>query len=686
MSGKFSDQPDKITPVSGDLFPLVDVAAPATLKKITWANLVAAMQGAFASVSTTVASIVRRATVTEVTNGSNVDAFVAPNDLATELAKRVPHSLATAANDVLVGAAGGGSLIKKTLAEFKAILGLGSAAYVDTGATSGKVPVLDGSNKIALALLYIGGALGLVQFDAGGKYPAADGSQITNLPVGAPKDYVTGLQLSASGIGSVSLPTTFKQRSSNINYVYCANANSYLSAGSVVTITGLGGTGYNGTFTLLGAGTGYIWYTCVAVNDTYAADSGGTITCSQRNGLMKNGLRIAPGVCRDSTNTKDMILNTALTKNIQGLFSIGDGSGGADTYSGSSVSGIPFKTRQRAANIGYITGNTQNVAPIGVGNQVVLSGFGGSGYNNTVTITGVVRNSGSTSNGGCGWYAAFACSGSDEGVTADATGRAAITDQLLSAQLWWVLLIMKDDGTVDAMISRSKTPTLPSGFVCSRIIGRFVTDHYRGVDTASISGPNNRKELHRYSQPTWEVPPWAGEIAVEVQGGGGAATGSSGCYAKVLFNLAAGAVVPLVVGEPGVPGCNGTTQAEGGPTAFGSFVTSPGGRTGVAASTVRSSRRQPTVSAGDPIYIWPEDEPWCIYSDDNVTATSYYQSGDTPFGPGSIGQGGSYSEGAGNCPLETAFGAGSGPFGGDRGYMTYICGMAAGGCVTIEYL
>lgn len=45
----------------------------------------------------------------------------------------VQHSLATAANDVLVGG-GIGGWVKKTLAEFKTILGLGTAAYTDSSA------------------------------------------------------------------------------------------------------------------------------------------------------------------------------------------------------------------------------------------------------------------------------------------------------------------------------------------------------------------------------------------------------------------------------------------------------------------------------------------------------------------------------------------------------------------------
>lgn len=48
--------------------------------------------------------------------------------IETELDKRISHSLATTANDFLV-ASGVGAFVKKTLAEVKTILGLGSAAY-----------------------------------------------------------------------------------------------------------------------------------------------------------------------------------------------------------------------------------------------------------------------------------------------------------------------------------------------------------------------------------------------------------------------------------------------------------------------------------------------------------------------------------------------------------------------------
>jgi hypothetical protein len=66
------------------------------------------------------------------------------NDLVTNVKARILHSLSTAENDVLVGS-GSNSFIKKTLSEFKAILGLGDAAYKNTGTSSGTLAAGDDS-------------------------------------------------------------------------------------------------------------------------------------------------------------------------------------------------------------------------------------------------------------------------------------------------------------------------------------------------------------------------------------------------------------------------------------------------------------------------------------------------------------------------------------------------------------
>jgi hypothetical protein len=66
------------------------------------------------------------------------------NDLVTNVKARILHSISTAENDVLVGS-GSNSFIKKTLNEFKAILGLGDAAYKNTGTISGTLAAGDDS-------------------------------------------------------------------------------------------------------------------------------------------------------------------------------------------------------------------------------------------------------------------------------------------------------------------------------------------------------------------------------------------------------------------------------------------------------------------------------------------------------------------------------------------------------------
>jgi hypothetical protein len=70
------------------------------------------------------------ASQSEVNTGTNLTKFVSPSTFAgaSKWNTKINHALATAANDFLV-ASGVGVFVKKTLAEVKTILGLGSAAY-----------------------------------------------------------------------------------------------------------------------------------------------------------------------------------------------------------------------------------------------------------------------------------------------------------------------------------------------------------------------------------------------------------------------------------------------------------------------------------------------------------------------------------------------------------------------------
>ena len=70
---------------------------------------------------------VELATAAEATAGTDNTKAIHPAGLKVELDKKISHSLTTAVNDFLV-ASGAGIFIKKTLAEVKTILGLGTAA------------------------------------------------------------------------------------------------------------------------------------------------------------------------------------------------------------------------------------------------------------------------------------------------------------------------------------------------------------------------------------------------------------------------------------------------------------------------------------------------------------------------------------------------------------------------------
>jgi len=98
----------KATPVDADEVPLVDSVASYGMKRLTWANLKATLKTYFDTLYSAASH--------------THSAYVA-------------HSLATAANDFLV-ASGAGAFVKKTLAEVKTILGLGSLAYKSTAEES----------------------------------------------------------------------------------------------------------------------------------------------------------------------------------------------------------------------------------------------------------------------------------------------------------------------------------------------------------------------------------------------------------------------------------------------------------------------------------------------------------------------------------------------------------------------
>ena len=139
QDGTFTHNTTGAVPAGGVLLYQIAVgAAKATLTKTDRRYLIsgvgAKLAGHIVTVSSeTVVGHVELATAAEVTTGTDTARAVTPAGAKVELDKKVNHSLATAANDFLV-ASGVGVFIKKTLAEVKTILGLGTAAYTASSA------------------------------------------------------------------------------------------------------------------------------------------------------------------------------------------------------------------------------------------------------------------------------------------------------------------------------------------------------------------------------------------------------------------------------------------------------------------------------------------------------------------------------------------------------------------------
>jgi|GEM_PF-4413180 hypothetical protein len=526
MSGKFSDQPDKATPASGDLFPLVDVAAPATLKKITWANLVAAMMGTFAAVSTTVASIVRRATATEVTNGSAVDAFVAPNDLATELAKRVPHSLTTAANDVLVGSATPGSWIKKTLAEFKTILGLGSAAFVNTGGGAGQVPTADMLG--AAAYLAPGISVGnLAQVQTGGKLDPS-------LVPPSTEPFTQGL------IGMGCFFTELVNKTINHVYYSCGSASlaydDNIPVGSLdpnAIVTAMSANGYSAA-AMMGTWPGVSWRPYPG-----CCDGANSVCTGLQQVTDVTKLRVTAGTAQ--VGNVSINLPSDLLKLWKNAWAAGNNAGGWDgDTSGFTFASAAITSRARTSNVATII---LNRTPAGfiplVGKSITLSGVGGSGYNGTFVITAanVDYVTGKV-------YVTYASAGTNEATTADASGLATYSDTTLPGGWYYYIHAIRNPttGVSDVLIGTSPTaPVLPSGFTVSRVIGRFFVEPGAtpAINLMSIVSANSaykQGEVVSYKR-YMEKAPWSRFCEVEVYASGISQTAMG--YLKVrLFDAA----------------------------------------------------------------------------------------------------------------------------------------------------
>ncbi|WP_298438098.1 phage tail protein [Geobacter sp.] len=110
---------------------------------------------------------------------ANIQSHIAAN---APHAGHVNHALATAPNDMLV-ASGAGAFVKKTLAEVKTILGLGDAAYKNTGTWAGSVAAGDHGHGNTAA---IGGPYALSGHNHSGTYEPANANIQSHISASAP--------------------------------------------------------------------------------------------------------------------------------------------------------------------------------------------------------------------------------------------------------------------------------------------------------------------------------------------------------------------------------------------------------------------------------------------------------------------------------------------------------------------
>jgi hypothetical protein len=188
---------EKTTPVDTDTMPLIDSAASNALKKVTWANVKATLKAYFDTLYTL----------------ANLGG--------------IAHSLATAANDFLV-ASGSGTFVKKTLAETKTILDLGtiaSQASNNVSITGGSITgitdlaIADGGTGAstasgaftALKQDATTSATGVVELATTAEDVAGTSSAVVTTPVGMaakvatdvnPKAFAQGVAMTAAASGS----------------------------------------------------------------------------------------------------------------------------------------------------------------------------------------------------------------------------------------------------------------------------------------------------------------------------------------------------------------------------------------------------------------------------------------------------------------------------------------------------
>lgn len=164
---------------------------------------------------------------------------------------KLAHSLATAANDFLV-ASKAGTFVKKTLAEVKTILGLGSAAYTASTAyaTAAQGTKADNALPKNPAIVAITGGRTLALSDEAKVLNCTNASAITiTIPTNASVAFPTGTEIAIirSGAGTVAIApasgVTLNSKESKRNidgqYASCAlkkiATNTWVLVGALTT-------------------------------------------------------------------------------------------------------------------------------------------------------------------------------------------------------------------------------------------------------------------------------------------------------------------------------------------------------------------------------------------------------------------------------------------------------------------
>lgn len=277
---------EKTTPVDADTMPLIDSAASNALKKVTWANIKATLKAYFDTVYTL----------------ANLGG--------------IAHSLATAANDFLV-ASGSGTFVKKTLAETKTILDLGtiaSQASNNVSITGGSITgitdlaIADGGTGAstaseaftALKQDATTAATGVVELATIAEDITGTSGSVVSTPAGVaakvaidvnPKAFSQGVALTAVASGSNGIQVAHSALYANTTNSFTIHVKRRLASWTTAAILTQKHDGTSGVIVSVVASTGVIRLTLNSTN----YDS------------------TAPGFAANSEHTLTMVVNVGAT-------------------------------------------------------------------------------------------------------------------------------------------------------------------------------------------------------------------------------------------------------------------------------------------------------------------------------------------------------------------------------------